>query len=59
VIELGLEAGHYDVVIERDTRTLMTGSLDLAKGSRMELSFDGMAKADREPTYARGDATSS
>ena len=55
VIELGLEAGHYDVVIERDTRTLMTGSVDLSKGSRLALSFDGMAKADREPTYARGD----
>jgi hypothetical protein len=55
VIELGLEAGHYDVVIERDSRTLMTGSIDLAKGSRLALSFDGMAKADREPTYARGD----
>jgi hypothetical protein len=56
VIELGLEAGHYDVLIERDTKTLMTGSLDLAKGARWELSYDGMAKADREPTYARGDA---
>ena len=55
MIELGLEEGHYDVVIERDTRTLMTGSVDLAKGSRLALSYDGMAKADRQPTYARGD----
>jgi hypothetical protein len=55
VIELGLEEGHYDVVIERDTRRLMTGAIDLAKGSRLELSFDGLAIAEREPTYARGD----
>ncbi len=55
VIELGLEAGHYDVVIERDTRRLMTGAVDLSEGSRLELSFDALAMATREPTYARGD----
>jgi hypothetical protein len=55
VIELGLEAGHYDVVVERDTRRLMTGAVDLTDGSRLELSFDALAMADREPTYARGD----
>jgi hypothetical protein len=52
-IELGLEPGYYEIILER-TEEILVGSAELATGDRLVLSYDNLEPGEREPAVARG-----